>query len=214
MQLYLESASVEELKEAMGWRVIDGVTTNPALLAAQSGDTVELLGELCEMVPGPVAVAVTSTETSSMIEEGRALAGLHDRILVRVPCLPAGIPAIVALSEERIAVDATLCFSLSQALLAAKAGARMISPSVGGVDQMGQDGLTLVGNTLTMMDQFELKTRVLASDLSTPTHVAESARMGVDAAAIPLPLLRRLVDHPMSAKVHQSWVDTWRKAQN
>ena len=90
----------------------------------------------------------------------------------------------------------------------------MISPSVGGVDQMGQDGLTLVGNTLTMMDQFELKTRVLASDLSTPTHVAESARMGVDAAAIPLPLLRRLVDHPMSAKVHQSWVDTWRKAQN
>ena len=127
MQVYLETANPDELREALAWRIIDGVFTDPALLAREGKEASELILELIELVPGPVAVEVTAANTDAMIEEACALTRLHERVLVRIPCVPAGIPAIAALSEQRIAVDASLCFSVPQALFAAKAGASLTS---------------------------------------------------------------------------------------
>lgn len=214
MQFYLDTADPRELEEALGFRIVDGVTTNPRLLAAQGGDPRERLRELCEMVKGPVSAAVTSLDSASMVHEARSLAAIHERIIVKLPCIPAGIPAIATLSEERIAVEATLCFTLPQALLAAKVGARVVSPMVGRLDEAGQDGLTLVGNILTAFDQYQMKTRVLVASCRTLNHVAESARMGVDAVTLPLVLLRDLASHPLSEQGHREFAESWRQGQN
>jgi transaldolase len=214
MQIYLETANIDELREAMAWRVIDGVFTDPALLAREGKEASQLVLELIELVPGPVAVEVTAASTDEIIEEARVLSALHDRILVRVPCVPAGIPAIAELSGRRIAVDASLCFSVPQALLAAKAGASLVSPAVQLMDDAGGDGLTLVSSIMTMLDQFDLKTGVIAGGLRTVGHVSEVARMGADGAAVSLQLLRSLADHPLSESVRAERIERWRQAQN
>ena len=214
MQIYLETASPDELREAMAWRVVDGVFTDPALLAREGKEATELILELVELVPGPVAVEVTSSGTEEIVEEARVLSGLHERVIVRIPCVPAGIPAIAALSEERIAVDASLCFSVPQALLAAKAGASLVSPQVSTMDDSGGDGLSLVSSIMTMLDQFDLKSGVIAGSLRTVGQMGEVARMGADGAAISLKLLRELAEHPLTETVRRGRLDDWRKAQN
>jgi transaldolase len=214
MQIYLETASCDEVREALAWRVIDGVLTSPALLARESGDPADVVLELLALVPGPVHVEVTASETDAMIEEGKGLAALHERIVVRVPCIPAGIPAISALADERVLVDASLCFSVPQALLAAKAGARLLSPPVGPLEGAGGDGLGLVSSILTVLDQYEIKGGVIAVSLDHPGHVTEVARMGVDAVAVPLELLRRLAEHPLTEAHRSDRLERWRRAQN
>jgi len=214
MQIYLETASPDEVREAMAWRIVDGVFTDPGLLARSGQESTELILELIELVPGPVAVEVTASATDEIIEEAITLAALHERVLVRVPCVPAGIPAIAALSEQRIAVDASLCFSVPQALLAAKAGASLVSPQIQTMDDAGGDGLMLVSSIMTMLDQFDLKSGVIAGSLRTVGHMAEVARMGTDGAAISLALLRELAEHPLSESVRMERLDQWRRAQN
>lgn len=214
MQIYLESADPRELGEALSYRVVDGVTTNPALLARMGGDPHLRLKELCEMVKGPVLASTTSLESEAMIDEALALASVHERMVVKLPCLPAALPAMAELAERRVPVEATLCFSLSQALLAAKTGVHFVSPMVGRLDEAGQDGLTLVGNILTVYDQYQFKTRVIAGGCRTATHVAEAARMGADAATLPLSLLRILAAHPLSTRVQREFTESWRKGQN
>ena len=214
MHLYLESADPDEIREGLAWRVVDGVVTTPELLARRSADAAEVLAELCRLHNGPVLAGVTSADTADMVEEGRALAQLHERIVVRVPCTPAGIPAIAALADDRIPVDAMLCFSLPQALLAAKAGARFISPPVGEMDAAGGDGLSLMGAVITMLDQYDLKTSVLADGLVHPGHVAEASRMGADAGAVSLSMLRGLADHPLTESLRRKQLERWRRAQN
>ena len=214
MQIYLETASPDELREALAWRVVDGVVTDPELLALTGREVAEVVLELLEIAPGPVAVEVTAGDTMAMIEEARSLASLHERLVVRIPCVPAGIPAIAQLADERIVVDASLCFSVSQALLAAKAGARFLSPQLGAMDRAGGDGLTLVSSILTMLDQFDFKSGVVVGALDSPVQLAEAARMGADAAAISLDLLRRLVEHPLTEAYRQRRLDLWRRAQN
>lgn len=214
MHLYLESADPDEIREALAWRVVDGVVTTPELLARRSADAAEVLSELCRLHNGPVLAGVTSADTADMVEEGRALAQLHERIVVRVPCTPAGIPAIAALADDRIPVDAMLCFSLPQALLAAKAGARFISPPVGEMDAAGGDGLSLMGAVITMLDQYDLKTSVLADGLVHPGHVAEASRMGADAGAVSLLMLRGLAEHPLTESLRRKQLERWRRAQN
>lgn len=214
MQIYLETASVDELREALAWRVVDGVVTDPEVLAQAGRDASDVVLELLELTPGPVAVEVTASDTVAMVEEARALASLHDRLVVRIPCVPAGIPAIAQLADDRIPVDASLCFSVPQALLAAKAGARFLSPQVGSMDRAGGDGLTLVSSILTMLDQFDFKTGVIVGALDSPVQLAEAARMGADGAAISIDLLRRLVEHPLTETHRQRRLDLWRRAQN
>lgn len=214
MQLLLETASADEVREAAAWRVIDGVMTDPGLMAAENVEKTELVLELLELVQGPVFVEITAGETPAMVDEARSLASIADRVVVRIPCIAAGIPAVAALADERIPVDASLCFSVSQALLAAKAGARFLSPPVGAVDEAGGDGLTLVSSMLTMLDQYDFKASVIVSALDNPQHVSEAARMGADGAAVSLPLLRRLVDHPLTDAVRRDHLDRWRRAQH
>lgn len=214
MHLYLESADPDEVREALAWRVVDGVVTTPELMAGRNVDTGEVLTELCRLLNGPVLAGVTSAGTADMVEEGRALAQLHDRIVVRVPCNAAGIPAIAALADDRIPVDAMLCFSVPQALLAAKAGARFLSPPVGEMDGAGGDGLGLMGAVITMLDQYDLKTSVLADGLVHPGHVAEASRMGADAGAVSLAVLRGLADHPLTESLRRKQLEHWRRAQN
>ncbi len=214
MQIYLDSADPAELEEALKMRVVDGVVTNPTLLARIGGDPQPILRELAEMVSGPVFASVTSLEGQGMVAEAHALAQIHERIVVKIPCMPAGVTAMAELAEKRIAVDATLCFSLPQALLAAKVGAHFVSPMVGRLDEVGQDGLTLVGNILTAYDQYQFKTRVLVDSCRTQTHVAEAARMGADGVVVSLQLLRDLASHPLSAKGQWEFAESWRKGQN
>lgn len=214
MQIYLETASADELREAMAWRVVDGVVTDPEVMAREGRDPAEVALELLEITPGPVAVEVTAGDTVAMVEEARSLAGLHDRLVVRIPCVPAGVPAIAALADERIPVDASLCFSVSQALLVAKAGARFLSPPVGAMDAAGGDGLTLVSSILTMLDQFDFKTGVIVGSLDNPSQLAEAARMGADGAAMKLDLLRDLAAHPLTEAHRRRRVESWRRAQN
>lgn len=214
MQLYLETADPEVVREALSWRIVDGVNTTAAMLARAGGEPQEVLTELCEMVQGPVSVEVISTETLDIVDEARSLAALHDRILVRVPCIPAGIPAIAELAKQRIHVEADLCFSVPQALLAAKAGARLVSPEVGAMDEAGGDGLALLGAVITVLDQYDLKTTVVAAGVKHPGHVAEAARMGADATTLPLDLLAQLADHPLSQEHRRRHLDSWRRAQN
>ena len=214
MQILLETASADEVREALAWRVVDGVMTDPATIARQGTEKHELVLELLELVPGPVLVEVTAGDTVAMIDEGRSLAALGDRVVVRIPCVAAGIPAIAALADERIPVDASLCFSVGQALLAAKAGARFLSPPIGAVDEAGGDGLTLVSSVLTMLDQFDFKANVIVAALDHPGHVSEAARMGADGAAVTLDLLRRIVDHPLTASHRRQHLERWRRAQH
>ncbi len=214
MQIYLESAEPAEVEEALSLRVLDGVATNPTLLAKVGGDPHPILRELLEMVSGPVFASVTSLEGKGMLAEAHDLARLHERIVVKIPCLPAGITVMAELAEQRIAVDATLCFSLPQALLAAKVGAHFASPMVGRLDEAGQDGLTLVGNILTAYDQYQFKTRVLVDSCRTQTHVAEAARMGADGVVVPISLLREMASHPLSSKGQWEFAESWRQGQN
>ena len=214
MQILMETGNPEEVREASAWRVLDGVMTDPALMAAEGSEKTELTLELLELVPGPVFVEVTAGDTAAMVEEARSLAQLGDRVVVRLPSVAAGIPAIATLADERIPVDASLCFSVAQALLAAKAGARFLSPPVGAVDEAGGDGLTLVSSMLTMLDQYDFKTSVVVTALDTPQHLSEVARMGADGAAVSLPLLRRLVDHPLTDALRRDHLERWRRAQH
>lgn len=214
MQVLLETGNPDEVREAAAWRVVDGIMTDPALMAAEATEKTDLALELLELVHGPVFVEITAGDTPAMIDEARSLAQLSDRLVVRVPCVAAGIPAIATLSDERIPVDASLCFSVAQALLASKAGARFLSPPIGLVDEAGGDGLTLVSSMLTMLDQYDFKTSVIVSALDSPQHMSEVARMGADGAAVSLPLLRRLVDHPLTDAVRRDHLERWRRAQN
>jgi transaldolase len=214
MQLYLETADAEVVREALAWRILDGVHTTPAMLARMPGDPREVLVELCQLVQGPVSVEVNSTETTDMVDEARSLAALHDRLVVRVPCTPAGIPAIVELAQHRVTVDACLCFSVPQALLAAKAGARLISPAVGPMDDAGGDGLALLSAVITVLDQYEFKAKVVAASAKHPGHVAEAARMGADATTLTLTLLQQLADHPLTQESRRRHQESWRRAQN
>ncbi len=214
MQIYLETADPGELLEAQAWRVVDGVLTDPASLSRSGADPGEVLQALLERTDGPVAVEVTSNDTAAIVEEARQLASMHERVLVRIPCVPAGVPAIAALADERIPVDASLCLSVPQALLAAKVGARFLSVPVGAMDAAGGDGLSLISAILTMLDQYELKASVIASALEHPAHVAEVSRMGVEAGAVSLSLLRKLAEHPLTESLRAERLRIWRRSQN
>ncbi len=214
MQFYVETADPDALRDAMHWRVVEGVVTTPEMLARAGREVPELIDLLLAQVPGPVFVEVTAQDTQSMVEEAKALDRIDERLVVRVPCNAAGIPAIAILAEARVHVDASLCFSVTQALVAAKAGARFLSVSVGATDAAGADGLTLVGNVLTVLDQFELKASVIATSVVHPLSLGEMARMGVDAASFDPSLLPQLVEHPLTEAARERRLGAWRRGQN
>ena len=212
MKFFLDTANLEELRNAAAWGIIDGVTTNPSLIAKEGRPLEEQIREICAIVDGDISAEVVSTETSEMIRDGRQLAKIHRNIVVKVPLTRDGIRACSVLSRDGIRVNVTLCFSSAQALLAAKAGAYIVSPFVGRLDDIGVSGIDLIRDIVTIYRNYEFRTRVLAASLRSPMHVMESARVGAHIATMPFKVVDMLFHHPLTEKGLEQFLKDYAKA--
>ena len=212
MKFFLDTANLEELKKGASYGIIDGVTTNPSLIAKEGRPIEEQVRMICDIVDGDVSAEVVSTEAKSMIEEGRKLSRIHKNIVVKCPLTRDGIIATNALSKEGIRVNVTLCFSAGQALLAAKAGAYIISPFVGRLDDIGYAGMDLVRSITQIYKNYGYKTQVLAASLRSPTHVIDSALAGAQIGTMPFKVLDMLFNHPLTDKGLDQFLKDYSKA--
>lgn len=212
MKFFVDTADVEEIRDLAATGLVDGVTTNPSLVAKEGRDFFEVLQEICALVEGPVSAEVTAMETDGMIAEGRRLAQIAENIAVKVPMTFDGLKACKALTGEGTMVNVTLCFSATQALLAAKAGATFVSPFVGRLDDIGQDGMELIGEIRMIFDQYDtFDTEILVASIRGPNHVKDAAMLGADVATIPPKVLRSLINHPLTDKGLKLFLDDWQK---
>lgn len=200
MKFFLDTANLDELKKGANWGIVDGVTTNPTLIAKEGRDIADQIRMICDIVDGDISAEVVQTESNAMIREGRELAKLHKNVVVKCPLTRDGIKATAALSKEGIRVNVTLCFSPGQALLAAKAGAYIISPFVGRLDDIGQNGMDLVRSIVAIYKIHGYKTQVLAASMRSPTHIIDAALAGSHIATMPLKVLDMLFNHPLTDK--------------
>ncbi|MBI2093876.1 MAG: fructose-6-phosphate aldolase [Candidatus Omnitrophica bacterium] len=211
MKIFLDSASLTEIREALSWGAIDGVTTNPSLVAKEKKDFFPLLKEICEAVHGPVSMETISRDAPGMIQEGRVFSQLHSGIVVKCPLTKEGLKATRQLSSEHIRVNVTLCFSPSQALLAAKAGAHYISPFVGRLDDLSSDGMQLIRDIKTIYSNYPFSTQILVASIRHPLHVVEAARLGADVATMPFSVLEALIKHPLTDAGLERFLKDWEK---
>lgn len=212
MKLFVDSADVSEIAELAEWGLLDGVTTNPTLVAKTGRPMFEVLAEICRLVEGPVSAEVTATDTAGMVAEGRRLAEVAPNIVVKLPLTPAGLAACRRLVAEGIRTNVTLCFSPAQGLLAAKAGATFVSPFVGRLDDIGHDGMAVVRDIVAIYRNHPgLKTQVLAASLRHVRHVVQAALAGADAATAPPAVLRQLVRHPLTDIGLERFLEDWRR---
>ncbi len=198
MKIFIDSADIDEIKDAASMGVIDGVTTNPSLVAKTGRTMQEVIGDICEVVDGPISAEVVATDTAGIIAEGKVLAAMHPNIVVKVPLIADGIRAVRALADEGIKTNVTLCFSAPQALLSAKAGASYISPFLGRIDDIGGDGLELIDQIMTIYDNYDYKTQVLAASIRHPLHLIRCAQLGAHVATIPYKVILQLLEHPLT----------------
>ena len=198
MQLFLDSAKISDFEKGLEWGMVDGATTNPSLIAKEGRKYLETVAEIARLVPGPVSGEVLATDFDAIMKEGRVLAEIADNVVVKVPLTPAGLRAVRALRDEDITTNVTLCFSPAQALLAAKAGAGFISPFVGRLDDVGENGMALIAQICEIYDNYDFDTQVLVASVRHPMHVVEAARLGADAATIPFKILEQLYQHPLT----------------
>jgi transaldolase len=213
MKIFLDTASLKEIREAAALGVVDGITTNPSLLARESGDPERILVEICNTVDGPISGEVVATDAEGMIREGRHLASLHRNIVVKVPCIAEGLKATKVLAAEGKRVNMTLIFSATQALLAAKAGARYVSPFVGRLDDIATPGMELVADIIQIFDHYDYDCEVLAASLRHPIHVVEAARMGADIGTMPMSVFTALLKHPLTDIGLKKFLDDWEKVK-
>ena len=211
MKIFADTAEVQEIQSLQDLGIIDGVTTNPSLIAKSGRDIREVLAEICAICPGDISGETVASEADGMIREGRWLRKIADNMVVKVPLTPAGIRACKTLSEDGHPVNVTLCFSANQALLAAKAGARYISPFVGRLDAVGHVGMDLVRQIKTIYDQYQLTTQVLVAAIRHPTHVLEAALVGADVCTMNYDVMKQLYDHPLTEAGIQMFLDDWKK---
>ena len=212
MKFFVDTADLAEIKELAATGLLDGVTTNPSLVAKAKGDFKAIIAEICELVPGPVSAEVAATDLDGMLNEGRTLAKIAKNVTIKVPLTWDGLKACRALTAEGTMVNVTLCFSANQALLAAKAGATFISPFVGRLDDAGQDGMELVREIRVVYDNYpDLKTQILAASIRHVTHVKQAAMIGADVATVPPVVLRALVQHPLTDKGLAAFLADWKK---
>ncbi|MEA1937907.1 MAG: fructose-6-phosphate aldolase [Pseudomonadota bacterium] len=210
MLFFIDTADINEIRSLADTGLVDGVTTNPTLFAKAGGDFKKLIGQICEIVSGPVSAEVASTEFTTMLAEGRELARIAPNIAVKVPMTPDGLKACKTLSEEGIMINVTLCFSAAQAILAAKSGAAFISPFIGRLDDIGQDGMQLVRDIVTIYRQYQyFGTKVLAASIRGPLHVVDAAKAGADIATIPPAAIRKLFVHPLTKAGVDTFVKDW-----
>lgn len=213
MKFFIDTANIAEIKEAHSMGMVDGVTTNPSLIAKEGRDFEEIIKEICEIVDGPISAEVIALDTDGMIAEARDLARIHKNIVVKIPMTVDGLKAVRALAEEGIRTNVTLIFSPIQALMAAKAGAAYVSPFVGRLDDLSQDGMILVEQVVDIFDNYGYETEVIVASVRNPIHVLESALMGAHIATIPFNVLGKLATHPMTDKGIQAFLDDWNKRQ-
>jgi transaldolase len=211
VKFFLDTANLDELKKGAAWGIVDGVTTNPSLIAKEGRPIEDQVRMICDIVDGDVSAEVVSTEANGMISEGRSLAKVHRNIVVKCPLTRDGIKACSALSKEGIRVNVTLCFSAGQALLAAKAGAYIISPFVGRLDDIGYTGMDLIRSITQIYRNYGFKTQVLAASLRSPTHVIESALAGAHIGTMPFKVLDQLFNHPLTDKGLEQFLKDWGK---
>ena len=196
MKLFIDTANVSEIRE-MAW-LIDGVTTNPSLVAREKRPFVDVIAEICGIVDGPISAEVTALDADGMVTEARDLASIHENVVIKIPMTESGMQAVVRLAEEGIRTNVTLVFSANQALLAAKCGAAFVSPFVGRIDDVGGDGMGLVAEILSVYANYAFLTEVLAASIRHPRHVFEAATLGADIATVPYAVLKKLFDHPLT----------------
>jgi transaldolase len=212
MRFFIDSADVSEIRDLAATGLVDGVTTNPSLVAKSGRDFVEVLREICAIVPGPISAEVTATDTAAMLTEGRYLAGIAENVVVKVPLTPDGLKACRVLTDEGTPVNVTLCFSAAQAILAAKAGARYVSPFVGRLDDVGADGLGLIAELVEIYSVHPaFTTEVLVASVRHPEHVVEAAKMGAHVATLPPAVLRAMFKHPLTDKGLEAFLADWAK---
>lgn len=213
MYLFLDTANLDEIQEIADWGVLDGVTTNPSLVGKEEKDFKTLVKKICDVVDGPVSAEVTGEDAKSMIEEGKDIATWAENVVVKCPLTEAGLEATSTLSKEGIKVNVTLCFSVNQALLAARAGAYFVSPFIGRLDDINQDGCLLVEEIAEMFEVQGLETHVLAASIRTPQHVTRVALAGADIATMPYKVFKQLVKHPLTDQGMEKFLADWKKSQ-
>jgi len=213
VKFFLDTANLEEIREAASLGLLDGVTTNPSLIAKEKAEFKQRIVDICELVQGPVSAEVLSTETEGMCREARELAKLHPWVVVKIPTTKAGLKAAKRLVGEGIKVNCTLCFSPSQALLVAKTGATYVSPFLGRLDDISHVGMDLIRDMVTIYRNYSFKTQVLAASLRHPLHVVEAAKAGADVATMPYKVFELLFKHPLTDKGLDQFLKDWEKAQ-
>ncbi len=213
MEYFIDSASLEEIKEADSLGVLDGVTTNPSLIAKSGRPFNEVAKEICRWVKGPVSLEVIGTTATEMLREAKELRKYGDNVVVKIPMMSEGLKAVKILAAEGIPTNVTLIFQPVQALLAAKAGATYVSPFIGRIDDLGQDGLAMVADIIQIFGQYSFKTKVLAASIRHPIHVLECAKMGVDVVTLPVKIVHQLTRHPLTDSGLKTFLDDWKKVK-
>ena len=213
MKFFLDSASLKDISWATQAGLIDGITTNPSLLAKQAGDLDprDVLKEICSLVEGPVSAEVVAVDTDAMVREGKQLAKIADNIVVKIPMLEAGMVAVRRLSAEGIKTNVTLCFSSVQCLIAAKAGATYVSPFIGRLDDVGEEGMVVIREARVIFDNYQFATEILAASIRHPRHVVEAALIGADVATLPAEVLKKLLLHPLTDRGLEQFLADWNK---
>lgn len=211
MDFFVDTADVAEIKELASLGLLDGVTTNPSLIAKAGRDFKTIIAEICDLVPGPVSAEVAATDTEGMLREGRLLAKIARNVAVKVPLTWDGLKACKTLTGEGTMVNVTLCFSSNQALLAAKAGATFVSPFIGRLDDIGLEGMDLIEEIRAIYDNYDFETKILAASIRTVNHVRDAAMIGADVATVPPAILKALVKHPLTDKGLEAFLADWKK---
>ena len=213
MELYIDTANIDEIRQCASMGVLDGVTTNPSLVAKEKVDFRTRLKEICEVVPGPVSAEVVATDHDGMVAEAEQLLPIADNICIKLPCIEDGIKACKTLSDRGVMVNMTLCFQPMQALLAAKAGAYLISPFIGRVDDISGDGMELIQQIRQIYDNYGYETKILAASVRHATHMVQSALLGADVATVPYKVIKQLLNHPLTDIGLEKFLADWAKTE-
>ena len=214
MKFFIDTANIEEIKEAAALGILDGVTTNPSLVSKEGKDFRKLLDEILKIVDGPISAEVVSTDYDGILKEAREYAAIHKNIVVKVPLIKEGLKAVKTLTEENINTNVTLCFSPSQALLAAKAGATYISPFVGRLDDISTNGMDLISQIVQIYRNYDYQTQVLVASIRHPLHLVEASLIGADVCTMPFGVINKLFNHPLTDNGLAKFLSDWKKLTN
>jgi transaldolase len=211
MRIFIDTANVEHIREANSWGILDGVTTNPTLVAKEGRDFKQVIQEICSIVDGPISAEAVSVDAEGMVREARDLSKIHPNVVVKIPMTAEGLKAVKVLTKEGIKTNVTLVFSPNQALLAAKAGATYVSPFIGRLDDISHNGMDLVRDIVTIFDNYGYKTQVIAASIRHPVHVTEAALAGAHVATVPFDILKKMLKHNLTDEGIQKFLKDWEK---